>query len=236
MVTPAGNNALELRAVCGQSGEGERVTDLTARFAAGRFHVLRGPAGGGKAVLLRLLGLLQIPEAGEVFVRGTPTRALREEGRAELRTQQFGFVFAAPFLLTSFTVIENVAMPLFKVSQVTPKEARCRTETVLAFVGLADAAEAAVEELSLLAQYRVALARGLINEPAFLLVEDLDGVLAGDDLHAFVELLHRAGGQFGTTIIATASPALPLLWPHRVLDLAGGVITGDVELLPEAGS
>jgi len=228
------SRGLELRAVSGTGADGERVTEMSATFAAGRFHILRGPVGGGKAVLLRWLGLLQIPDAGEVCVQDTPTRALTVEGRAELRTQRFGFVFAAPFLLTSFTVIENVAMPLFKVSQVTPEEARRRTETLLAFVGLAEAAEAAVEELPPLAQYRVALARGLINEPSFLHVEDLDGVLASEDLHAFVELLHRAVGQFGTTIIATASPALPLLWPHRVLDVADGAITGDVELLPES--
>jgi len=229
-------NALELHEICGTGHDGETVRVLTATFAPGRFHILRGPTGGGKAVLLRLLGLLQAPEAGELFVLGSPTRALREDVRAELRTQRFGFVFSAPFLLSSFSVIENVAMPLFKVSQVTPEEARRRTETLLAFVGLAESAEATVEELSPLAQYRVAVARGLINEPSFLLVENLDGALAGGDLHAFVELLHRVGEAFGTTIIATASPALPLLWPHRVLDIADGVINGDVELLPEAGS
>ena len=68
------------------------------------------------------------------------------------------------------------------------------------------------------------------------MVEDLDGTLAGEELHAFVELLHRAGERFGTTIVATASPALPLLWPQRVLDIADGAIASDVELLPETGA
>jgi lipoprotein-releasing system ATP-binding protein len=227
--------ALELCAVSGSSDDGESVSGLHAAFAPGRFHVLRGPAGGGKSLLLRWLGLLQAPEAGEVFIEGSATRALSEEARAELRTQRFGFVFAAPFLLHSFYVIENVAMPLFKVSQVTPEEARRRTEELLAFVGVAEAAECRVEELSPRAQYQVAVARGLVNEPSFLLVENLDGVLAGEELQAFVDLLHRAGERFGTTIVATASPALPLLWPHRVLDIVGGAITSDVELLPERG-
>ncbi len=209
---------------------------LDATFAPGRFHVLRGPAGCGKDLLLRWLGLLQAPEAGEVLVEGSATRVLSEDARAELRTQRFGFVFAAPFLLATFTVIENVAMPLFKVSQVTPEEARRRTEALLAFVGLADAAELPVEELSPRAQYQVAVARGLVNEPSFLMVENLDGTLAGEELHAFVELLHRVGERFGTTIVATASPTLPLLWPQRVLDIAGGAIAGDVELLPEKGA
>jgi lipoprotein-releasing system ATP-binding protein len=228
--------ALELRSVAGVGEDGEVVGELSASFAPGRFHVLRGPAGCGKDVLLRWLGLLQQPAAGEVFVQGSATRALSEEARAELRTQRFGFVFTAPFLLTSFSVIENVAMPLFKVSQVTPEEARRRTEALLAFVGLAEAAESPVEELSPRAQYQVAVARGLINEPSFLMVENLDGTLAGEELQAFVELLHRVSEHFQTTIVATASPALPLLWPQRVLDLSEGVITRDVELLPETGA
>jgi len=229
-------SGLEVRGVSGSGRDGETVRVLTASFALGRFHLLRGPQGGGKAALLRWLGLLQIPEAGEVFVHGNPTRAMSDEARAELRAQRFGFVFAAPFLLGSFTVIENVAMPLLKISRVTSEEARRRTENLLAHVGLADAAQLKVDQLSLLAQYQVAVARGLVNEPSFLLVEDVDGALAGEDLHAFVELLHRAGAQLGTTIIATASPALSLRWPHRVLDIAGGAIADDVQLLPEAGA
>lgn len=225
-------NALELCAASGTGQEGESICGLDASFTPSRFHVLRGPAGCGKSLLLRWLGLLQAPESGEVLVQGSATRELSEEARAELRTQRFGFVFNAPFLLSSFSVIENVAMPLFKVSQVTPEEARRRTETLLAFVGLSEAAEYPVEDLSPRAQYQVAVARGLVNEPSFLMVEDLDGTLAGDELHAFVELLHRAGDRFGTTIVATASPGLPLLWPQRVLDISGGAITSDVELLP----
>jgi lipoprotein-releasing system ATP-binding protein len=236
MVNAPDRPALELCAASGVGQEGEVVRELTASFSSGRFHVLRGSHGCGKDLLLRWLGLLQRPATGEVLVQGSATRALSEEARAELRTQRFGFVFAAPFLLSSFTVIENIAMPLFKVSQVSPEEARRRTETLLTFVGLAETAESPVEGLSLREQYQVAVARGLVNEPAFLLVENLDGALAGEQLQSFVELLHRAAERFGTTIIATASPALPLLWPQRVLDIAGGAIISDVDLLPETGS
>lgn len=229
-------NALELCAAAGAGEDGESIAGLDAAFAPGRFHVLRGPAGCGKNLVLRWLGLLQPPEGGDVLVEGSGTRALNEDARAELRTQRFGFVFGAPFLLNTFSVIENVAMPLFKVSQVTPEEARRRTEALLAFVGLTEAAEFPVEELPPYAQYQVAVARGLINEPSFLMVENLDGTLAGGELHAFVELLHRAGEKYGTTIVASASPGMPLLWPQRLLDLEGGAIVRDVELLPETGA
>jgi len=226
-------NTLELREVRGGVSEGEAVNGVTAELSPGCFHLLRGGDGGGKGALLRLLGLLERPEFGEIIVRGLPTSALSDEARAELRTQRFGFVFAAPFLLSSFSVIENVAMPLFKISQVTPDEARRRTEEMLGFVGLAEAAEWPVGELSPLAQYRVAVARGMINEPSFLLVENLDGTLVGDELTAFGELLHRVTETYGTTVVATASPAIGLRGRLRVLDIADGVITGDADLFPE---
>jgi len=226
-------NTLEIRDVRGGSPEGDAVHGLTMSLTPGCFHLLRGAEGGGKAALLRLLGLLERPEAGEIIVQGLPTSALSDEARAELRTQRFGFVFAAPFLLSSFTVIENVAMPLFKISQVTPDEARRRTEAMLNFVGLAESAEWPVDELPLLAQYQVAVARGLINEASFLLVENLDGALAGDELAAFSELLHRVTESYGTTVVATASPAVALRGRLRVLDVADGLITSDADLFPE---
>ena len=224
---------LALRDVACVRAEGGSVRSASAGFASGRFHILRGDADGGRDLLLRLIGLLQPPDEGEVVVLGHATRALAEDARAELRTQRFGFVFAAPFLLTSFSVIENVAMPLFKISQVSPEEARRRTDALLGFVGLADAAEAAVDELTQRAQYQVAVARGLVNEPSFLIVEQLDGALAGEDLRGFVDVLHRACETFGTTIIATASPAVPVAAGDRVLEIADGKIVFDSELLPE---
>ena len=111
------SNVLEIRGVSCASGIGLPVR---ADFAPGRFHVLVGEAGGDSSARLRVLGLLDVPESGEVVVEGVATRGLDEEARAELRAQRFGFVFAAPFLLASFSVIENVAMPLFKISQVGP--------------------------------------------------------------------------------------------------------------------
>ena len=217
---------ISLRAVSCASGFGLPVS---ADFAPGRFHLLSGESGG----LLRVLGLLDLPETGEVLVEGRATTALDEAARAEMRAQRFGFVFAAPFLLTSFSVIENVAMPLFKISQVEPDEARRRTDRLLAFAEMADAAESPIEDLTLRAQYHVAMARGLANGPAVLFVENLDGALAGDDLASFAALLRRVPAELGAAVIATASPAFPVENSDRVLEFARGVIVRDSLLQPE---
>ncbi len=227
---PEPANILELCEVSLPTGFG---LPLSALFAPGRLHLLvSDPVGEGNA-LLRVLGLLDLPESGEVFVEGRETRTLDEEARAGLRAQRFGFVFAAPFLLTSFTVIENVAMPLFKVSQVEPEEARRRTERLLEFVGLADAAEATIDDLTPGACFHVALARGLVNQPAVLFVEHLDGALAGEELANFAALLRRLPVELGTTVVATASSAFAVEKGDRVLGIVRGEVVRDSALLPE---
>lgn len=196
--------------------------------------MLRGATDGGKSALFRFAGLMESPGEGEVFIQGNSTAGLTEEARTELRTRRLGFAFAAPFLLSSFNVIENVAMPLFKISQVDSEEARRRTEAMLEFVGLRHAIEARVDDLTEPAQFRVALARGLVNEPAALLVENLDAVLSGSDLEDYVELLRKAAAVFGMPVIATASPNLKTQPGDRVLEICDGVIARDSECLPEA--
>ncbi|MEP6671557.1 MAG: ATP-binding cassette domain-containing protein [Chthoniobacter sp.] len=224
---------LELRGVSGTCADGTSVSGISTAFSTGRLHILRGASDSGKTALFRFTGLLEHPAEGEVLINGSATCSLDEEVRTELRTQRLGFAFAAPFLLSSFSVIENVAMPLFKISQVDPDEARRRTEAILEFVGLAGAVEARVEDLEAPAQYRVAIARGLVNEPAALLVENLDGMLAGAELEEFADLLRKAAVTFGTAIIATASMDLKTQAGDRVLDISDGVIARDSECLPE---
>ena len=197
-------------------------------------HLFRGLPDSGKTALFRYAGLLEKPAAGEALVDGGATGSLNEEAQTELRTQRFGFVFAAPFLLCSFSVIENVAMPLFKISQVGPEEARRRTEALLEFVGLTDSAEEIVDHIEPYAQYQVALARGLVNEPAVLMVENLDGTLVAEELQEFVELLRKAAGAFDTVVIATTSPDFQPQAGDRVLDIVDGAIARDSEFQPEA--
>lgn len=224
-------SAAELRNISCLHGEGAAVNALSAVFDGG-MHLLRGEAGGGKETLLRLLGLLVRPDSGELLLLGQPTGTLDDDARADLRNRRCGYVFAAPFLLAGFSVAENVAMPLFKISQVGPDEARVRTEEVLEFCGLTGEAQAVVDTLPLIAQFRVALARALVNEPALVLVENLDADLTGDDLRQFTALLRQAAAHRHLTVIATVSPAFSHEPADRVLEIAAGAIARDSSLLP----
>jgi len=229
--TPA-LNALEARGIICQSGfPALRIPH--AAFARGVFHVLVGDADSGHELLLRILGLLETPDAGEVFVEGETVRGLSEDARLKLRERRLGFVFTSPFLLPAFTAIENVAMPLFKISDVEPAEARRRSDALLEFVGMLESAEVPCADLAPLDQHRVSLARALVNEPAALLIESLDAALTGDELRAFSALVRAAAVRFGVAVIATASPDFSLDPGDRVMAVAGGAVACEEKFLPE---
>ncbi len=216
---------LELRDVA----HGTVLRGVNAGFAAEMLHVLRSETPAELDALLRMLGLLELPERGEVLLRGQATRVLDDAARAELRSFECGYVFAAPFLLADFTIIENVAMPLFKIAQVGPEEARRRTVSALEFVGLGDMIEAPAAELPPGEQRRVALARALVHEPSVILIEQLDAPFDALPTEDFATLARRACGRYGVAAIATVSPSFRAAERDRVIDFADGVIRSDSE-------
>jgi len=186
-----------------------RLSGVNARFESGRFHILHGSPGSGHGLLLRVLALLETHDAGELRLAGEAVGAWDESRRSQYRSAHFGFVFPAPFLLPSFNVIENIAMPLFKLTGALPEEAREKTGRVLEWVGMQSHAEADVLQLPLWAQLRVSLARALVTNPAALFVDHVERDLAPQERRDFVALL--AGIQRFhpcCVIMATADPDL----------------------------
>ncbi|HYR58490.1 MAG TPA: ATP-binding cassette domain-containing protein [Chthoniobacteraceae bacterium] len=226
-------SALEVRdLVCRRGPVALRATH--AAFVPGVFHLLQGAPDSGHELLLRVLGLLELPDAGDVLVEENSTRDLGDEARLKLRERRLGFVFAAPFLLPAFSVIENVAMPLFKISDVNPPEARQRSEALLEFAGLLDLAQTPCAELAPLAQHRAALARALVNDPAALLVEALDSTLADVELRVFAALLRQAAASFSIAVIAAASPRFVPDVADRVIEVRDGAVLCRDELSPKS--
>lgn len=168
---------------------------------AGTVTLLTGTSDSGKDLLLRVLGLLEVPDAGEVIFEGAATSKLSEEARAQLRDRRCGYVFESPFLLPGFSVIENIAMPLFKVCQMEPDEARTRADEVLDFAGLQHVATATDVPAAL--QHRVALARALAGRPAVVFVEHLDALIGGGTGEEFRALLQRAAKELGVAVVAS---------------------------------
>jgi lipoprotein-releasing system ATP-binding protein len=203
------------------------LSDLSLTIEPGGLNLLTGDDGCGKNLLLRIFGLLERPQRGEVFFQGAPTTELGDDARTDVRNRRFGYVFSAPFLLGSFSAIENVAMPLFRIARVDPLAARVRSEALLDFVGLGHASKSRVDELPPCQQLRVALARSLVNEPAALFVEDLDRDERTDASGSFTALLRQTASRFGATVVATARRDFCPGEHDRRIVLAAGRVESD---------
>jgi lipoprotein-releasing system ATP-binding protein len=196
---------------------------LTFSVFAGEIVAIVGPSGAGKSSLLHMLGALDQPSAGEVWVDGIAVSGLAGAAAARFRNREVGYVWQFHYLLPEFTALENVAMPLLARGE-RLNAAERQAADWLGRVGLADRAKHQAGELSGGEQQRVSLARALITRPKLLLADeptgDLDGVTA-DAVFGLIEELHRVENL--TTVLVTHNMPLARRC-HRVLRLTHGGI------------
>jgi len=147
------------------------VRGINAEFEAARFHAISGGDGCGKNLLLHLLGLLEQPDHGEVWLGETSATALAPTARDNLRQRHFGFLFPACALLPSLSVLENIAFPILKSGDRDEAEQAELTLAALQFCGLENVAEQAVGNLRPEDQSVIALGRAIVHRPLLLIAE-----------------------------------------------------------------
>jgi len=182
----------------------------------GRVHVLRGvsfearrgevyavvgPSGCGKSTLLYLLGLLDRPDAGEIWINGELMSNSLDEARTVARGTHVGFVFQFHFLMLEFTALENVMMPMRKLGRLTPAEMTDRAQALLAAVGLGSKSHRLGTHLSGGEQQRVAIARAMANQPAIILADEPTGNLDVRNSAMVFDLLTGLAKDNGQAIV-----------------------------------
>lgn len=164
----------------------------------GEFVTITGPSGAGKTTLLSLLGALDHPDEGEIWIDGVAVQRLRGPAAADFRRQKIGFVFQLFYLLPQMTALENVMAPLLPYRRMLDFDLRRRAEELLVRVGLADRLHHLPARLSGGEQQRVAIARALINRPPLILADEPTGNLdpkTGDEVLAVLHEFQRQGKQ-----------------------------------------
>ena len=184
-------------------GQVEMIRDFTYRFRPGTFYVLSGPELGGKRLLLQMLGLLTAPESGEIMVDGSPVTQLDIDSLGEIRNRKYGFLFSSPFLLPAFTVLENVALPLFKIAQVDAAAAKEITEEILEIVGVSRFATTSAQKLGGQCEMLTALARALVHHPRILIAQLVGTGMDASEADAFLWTVRASCQRLGVTAIAT---------------------------------
>ncbi len=187
-------------------GTGSQVgvlKDVSLEVAEGQVVCIVGASGAGKSTLLHILGSLDSPDTGEVWIRGQNVHALSGRNLDRLRSATLGFVFQFHFLLPDFTALENVMMPAL-VARRAPAEASREASKWLERVGLGDRQLHRPGELSGGEQQRVAIARALINHPAVVFADEPTGNLddaTGESIHRLIREL--ADTERGTFVVVT---------------------------------
>lgn len=158
-----------------------------------------GPSGAGKTTLLQIMGTLDEPDVGTVYINETNVSKMKEKGLSAFRNRHIGFVFQFHQLLPEFTALENIMIPAL-IAGVSSKEANTRAMEILNFMGLAERASHKPNELSGGEKQRVAVARALINNPSVILADEPSGSLDTrnkEELHQlFFDLRDRLGQTF----------------------------------------
>jgi putative ABC transport system ATP-binding protein len=204
------------------------VVHVDLEVARGEAVAVRGPSGCGKSTLLHLLGGLDRPTAGELWLNGRRIDGLSERALAQLRRREVGFVFQAFHLMDELTAQENVELPALLAGR-TPREARQHARQLLERVGLADRAGHLPSALSGGQRQRVAIARALANAPTVMFADEPTGNL---DSAATLEVLRlfEALHEDGLTLVIVTHDAQIASSADRLVSMRDGAFISETTL------
>jgi len=206
----------------GQPIEVLRGVDLG--LARGSVAAVVGASGAGKSTLLHLLGALDRPSGGDVWLEGSRYADLDAAGLAGLRNRKLGFVFQFHHLLREFSVLENVMMPLL-IGGAPAREARSRAAEMLSSVGLAGRMSHRPPELSGGEQQRCAVARALVHDPRLVLADEPSGNLDHANAERLHEIFFRLAREFETAVVVVTHNRQLAARADRILWLEDGRLT-----------
>jgi ABC-type lipoprotein export system ATPase subunit len=193
------------------------LQDVDLQVQHGEFLAITGPSGSGKTTLLSLLGALDSPDSGEIWIDDIAVHRLQGPVAADFRRQKVGFVFQLFYLLPNLTALENVMVPLIPYRRKLDFDLKQRAQELLESVGLGDRLGHPPARLSGGEQQRVAIARALVNHPKIVLADEPTGNLdpsTGTEVMEILSQLQRTGSQ--TLILVTHDPQLAALADRRI--------------------
>ena len=198
------------------------LRDVSIEIEEGEFLAIVGPSGSGKSTFLNMLGCLDKPTTGAVFIEGTNTALLNENGLAEIRREKIGFIFQQFNLIHTLNTLENVSLPLF-FAGVSRAERLKRAAELLTKVGLETRMQHKPSELSGGQQQRVAIARALSNNPEIIIGDEPTGNVDSETGTAIMDLLTALNREGRTVIIVTHDTEIAAYAP-RVIKMKDGKV------------
>lgn len=225
------NPVMELKGITKVYGEKIKTQVLfgvNLSFYEGTFNAIIGQSGSGKSTLMNILGTLDNPTDGEIYINGQNTKSMKPNEISFLRNQNIGFIFQFHYLLPEFTALENVLMP-YKISkEKITSEILDRANELLDFVGLTKVKNNLAKNMSGGQQQRVAIARSLINNPKIILADEPTGNLDSDSTEQVYTLLREINAKYKTTFIIITHDRKIAEKADRIIEIKDGRINIDV--------
>ena len=195
--------------------------DLTVE--KGEFLAITGPSGCGKSSLLYLLGLLDAPTEGEIYIAGQETSRLSESEKAALRLRMLGFVFQFHFLLPEFSALNNVLMPMRTLGRLPLKEMRTKGVSLLTSLGLGGQLDKLPSQMSGGQRQRVAIARALANDPEIVMADEPTGALDSASTEQVFSILRDLASHGRTVVVVTHDLSLAARADRRIRIVDGKI-------------
>lgn len=201
--------------------------NINLKINKGEFVAIIGQSGSGKSTMLNLMGTLDSPSSGEIYINNQRTDDLSKNKLADVRNKDLGFIFQFHYLLPEFTVLENVLMPYLISGKKVNKEIKARANELLDIVGLSKVKNNLATDLSGGQQQRAAIARALINNPKIILADEPTGNLDSNTTNEVYNLLRDINEKYDTTFIIITHDNKIAQKADRVIEVSDGKIQSD---------
>ena len=204
----------------------QALVDVSLEAEQGEFLSIAGPSGSGKTTLLNLVGCIDRPDSGEIFIDGEPVSARNKKELAMFRREKLGFVFQTFNLIPVLTAYENVSFVL-SLLDIRESEVKARSMAMLAEVGLDGKENVLPGRLSGGQQQRVAIARALVKDPRIVLADEPTANLDSKTGEDTLKLMERLNEKHNTTFIFSTHDPMVMDFAHRLVSLHDGRVISD---------
>jgi len=205
----------------------QALVDVTLNINNGDFLAIAGPSGSGKSTLLNLIGCIDIPSRGKIFIADQDVAGRTPDQLAELRARTIGFIFQTFNLLPVLSAEENVEYPLLQFKELSTKERRLRVAEYLGIVGLSRFARHRPNQLSGGQRQRVAIARALATQPKIVLADEPTANLDHKTGEGVLQLMKEINGSFKTTFIFSTHDPRVMSMASRLVHIEDGQVVGE---------
>lgn len=224
---------LKVQNLCKIYGKGEgrvaALQDVSLTVSQGEFVAIIGASGSGKSTLLHIIGGVDVPTSGNVFLNGQDVYAGSNEKLAIFRRRQVGLIYQFHNLIPTLNVVENITLPILMDQRKVNEE---RLSDLLTMLGLTDRKTHLPNQLSGGQQQRVSIGRALMNAPAVMLADEPTGSLDSQNGHEIIKLLKQSNKKYGQTLLLVTHDESIALQADRIIGISDGRIVRDERVRP----